>query len=62
MSDGDAYAVFVALHIPLLGLVLRWTGSTVLRSHADHSFHTTRQDGVRGDVERRAQGTRAGCK
>jgi hypothetical protein len=32
MNDGDAYAVFVALHIPLFALVLWWTGSTALRT------------------------------
>lgn len=32
MNDTDAYAVFVALHVPLLALVLWWTGSTVLRT------------------------------
>ena len=26
MNDGDAYAAFVVLHIPLLALVLWWTG------------------------------------
>ena len=32
MADGDAYAAFVVLHIPLLALVLWWTGSTALRT------------------------------
>jgi len=32
MNDSDAYSVFVALHVPLLALVLWWTGSTVLRT------------------------------
>jgi len=32
MNDGDAYAAFVALHIPLFALVLWWTGSTTLRT------------------------------
>jgi hypothetical protein len=30
MNDTDAYAMFVALHVPLLALVLWWTSSTVL--------------------------------
>ncbi len=32
MNDGDAYVVFVLLHVPLLALVLWWTGSTVPRA------------------------------
>ena len=32
MNDGDAYVVFVVLHIPLLALLLWWTGATVVRT------------------------------
>ena len=32
MNDSDAYVMFVALHVPLLALMLWWTGSTVLRT------------------------------
>lgn len=31
MSDGDAYVVFVLLHVPLLASALWWTGSTAPR-------------------------------
>lgn len=31
MSDGDAYVVFVLLHVPLLVFALWWTGSTAPR-------------------------------
>jgi len=32
MNDGDAYVVFVLLHVPLLALVLWWTGTTAPRA------------------------------
>ncbi|NNE19420.1 MAG: hypothetical protein HKN10_13170 [Myxococcales bacterium] len=38
MNDSDAYAVFVALHVPLLALVLWSTGSTVLRMRRRSQF------------------------
>jgi hypothetical protein len=31
MNDGDAYVVFVLLHVPLLVFALWWTGSTAPR-------------------------------